>query len=79
MRGVLVARATGLMSALRAPFSCFPDPGLSARCHAAFISPGIAALPGGPPEVQGSFLRASRALFRLFGGTRRIRRCWEPA
>ncbi|MCW8086220.1 hypothetical protein [Sabulicella glaciei] len=79
LRGVLVARATGLASALRAPMSRFPDPDLSARCHRRVILPGMRRVPDWPDAVATRFFRLCRALFRLFSGTRRIRRAWEPA
>jgi hypothetical protein len=79
LRGLRLARALGMDSALRAPRAWLPDPDLSESFIERKLIPGLLALPGWPRAVQAAAVRHWKRMLALCSGRSRIHRWMAPA
>ena len=79
LRGLRLARALGMDSALRAPRDWLPDPDLSEHYHVTFLLPGAEALHRWPRAVALAAIRVWKDMLTRMKGRARIARWMAPA
>ena len=79
LRGLRLARALGMDSALRAPRAWLPDPDLSEHYHATVLIPGAEAMLGWPVAVRLAAIRVWKGMLTRVKGRARIARWMAPA
>jgi transposase len=79
LRGLRLARALGMDSALRAPRDWLPDPDLSEHYHERFLLPGAEAMQRWPWAVPLAVIRVWKGMLTRVKGRARIARWMAPA
>ena len=79
LRGLRLARALGMDSALRAPRDWLPDPDLSEHYHETFLLPGAEAMHRWPRAVVLAAIRVWKGMLTRVKGRARIARWMAPA